>query len=227
MPEDEVMTEAEAFAEFVENREAFMLLAKAKSKGYKIELGFTPEDNDQSIFQVDFHELTWDVTSARTWKHIGFGLGTSLVTALREAFKNVAIAAPSPQLTNAVNSQVSCSAADVNNHPVPGLKVTFTILKPEVIMVTAMIGQTSDATEDWEPEYGIGVFVDGILQGQSMTCGKQPPGAIITHAVQCAASIPAGAHTVEVFYAHRPNVEFGKCKVFGDVNVPATLAVIW
>lgn len=223
------MTEAEAFAEFVENRESFMLLAKARSKGYKIAVTATPHNDDgsESYYEVALDRRVDQIDGTRQWQPLSHGVGVTLSAALRQALESgVKITTPG-QVANAHSTNALVTSKDLNYHPVPGLKLIFTMQQAGVAMLTAVMAQGSDSADQWEPEYGVYIMVDGVMVGQSHYCGIQLPGSFLTHHIQMASSLSAGSHVAEVMVSHRQSVPFDLGKVFASPNVPAALTVLW
>ena len=221
---DEI-TEAEAFADFIEHREAIMLIAKCRAQGMRVRVDMHPPDDIETLeYMVTLyrHEGV-DNQGSRQWEECGNGFGTTLIHAVREAVKESK--GPKTQTASAVATGGDFVTSSLSWVKVPNTCVTFTKKRAGQAVISGAI------IEDCYLGHGgsngaIGVAVDGMVVQTIQAHAPNPNGYQYTYNVSHSVMVAAGAHTVELMVIKAKGA-LGDMRVLCNPSTPAKVDVVW
>lgn len=209
-------TEAEAFAEFLENREATCLLAECRKEGFRVSITFFPK----SVRMVWTYSVTlYKHLDPGGWENVGEASGVSLLDAAKEAIAQMKNGSGTNrhQVSATSGDFVTSSATWVD---VPGAGLVVSCKKSGTIDVIAKI---VEALTNGGSNGEIGLAVDGIIVVKATPCVAAP----ITdypHYLSFTGNTAPGVHTVALMVRNTPgtaNPMIVRC----SPNVPAEITV--
>lgn len=218
------ITEAEAFADFIEHREAIMLLARCRAEGMRVRVDMHPKDEIETLeYMVTLYRREGvDNQGSPQWEECGNGYGATLVQAAREAVKESK--EPKTQTQSAAATGGDFVTSSLSWVKVPGTCVTFTKKKPGMVFITGSI--IEDCHLGTAPNGAIGVALDGMVVQTIQAHAPNPNGYQYTYNVAHSPVVAAGAHTVELMVIKAKGA-LGDMRVLCNPTSPATVNVVW
>lgn len=205
MPEKDAATEA--FAEFVEHREAILLIHNAKQEGFEFSL--------TSGTALGYH-CNFGTLLKGEWSSVGSGNGRTFSDAVSAAWAAVKQTRQNPIATSGDWAQAQSIVGELASNsvayiPLPGCDVAFNMEAAKQVLIEAQVIERGNvpAAVAWRPSYQISVQVDGLQVIESDA--EQPATASgygFCHNVRGVAALAAGTHMVRVGFRLRDCADF-------------------